>query len=62
MWRLRHRSIVLFADVLKWREHVVVFSLQVTELFADSKARLEQCTADLDEKQQRCRAVVNVWD
>uniref|UniRef100_A0A669EVP2 Kinesin-like protein n=1 Tax=Oreochromis niloticus TaxID=8128 RepID=A0A669EVP2_ORENI len=26
---------------------------KVTELFVDSKARLEQCTADLDEKQQR---------
>ncbi|KAI3363519.1 hypothetical protein L3Q82_012119 [Scortum barcoo] len=28
-------------------------SLQVTELFVDSKSRLEQCTVDLDEKQQR---------
>lgn len=44
------------------RERVVVFSLQVTELFGDSKARLEQCTADLDEKQQRCGVVVDVWD
>lgn len=30
-----------------------VSSLQVTELFADSKSQLEQCTVDLDEKQQR---------
>ncbi len=31
----------------------VSLSVQVTELFVDSKSKLEQCTADLDEKQQR---------
>lgn len=28
-------------------------SVQVTELFVDSKSKLEQCAVDLDEKQQR---------